>query len=562
MPEEDNEECVYELLKQAISKGSTAACDYVTKNCADEEVFNFYNYRYCVLNDGFTGSLLFGLTVAGLIFCAFFLLGKIASTYLTPVLTKVSNALKLSETISGVTLLAFANGAPDVIGGFSAGGTPGGLYITIGNNFGSALFCAALVIARCIQVSTKTVQMEPQCWLRDIIYYILTSLVIVTFGLIGKITLGMVLGFFAIYLSYISVVIYQEYCSDSAKDRNTKQIELDKALIHEKMKNLIHNEDQNNSIGGENLSEPLTEDAKPRKLTLTMAEVKHIYNQEVEQKKEEEDSAEEPSSALSKVTDVITLPLQWLGTLTVPNLDEESVSKDLITLMPVPCTLAILFLAGKFDVRATFFGLHWALAALAISVPCSALCFLLKSKKNAFYAWILVPFALVASILWLKTAAGVIVDSIAYTSTAFNINRVLLGATFLALGNSSADFFANTSLSALGYGVMACTGSVSGQLFNLLIGSGLNMVNSISQSAGGFVEFDLLGFNKRDGPNQVFAIMIIFVTIFYLLYLLFYSISNKFVLDGKLASLGIGVYVVCYLVFIGMAFVVGSLNFE
>lgn len=61
-----------------------------------------------------------------------------------------------------------------------------------------------------------------------------------------------------------------------------------------------------------------------------------------------------------------------------------------------------------------------------------------------------------------------------FVSRVFGINQVLLGATVLAVGNTLADFFANSSLSALGYGVMACTGSIAGQLFNFLIGFGAN----------------------------------------------------------------------------------------
>jgi Ca2+/Na+ antiporter len=46
----------------------------------------------------------------------------------------------------------------------------------------------------------------------------------------------------------------------------------------------------------------------------------------------------------------------------------------------------------------------------------------------------------------------------------------------LAFGNTLADLFANASLSSLGYAVMACTGTISGQVFNLIIGLGLNML--------------------------------------------------------------------------------------
>lgn len=65
-----------------------------------------------------------------------------------------------------------------------------------------------------------------------------------------------------------------------------------------------------------------------------------------------------------------------------------------------------------------------------------------------------------------------------------NINQVLLGATVLAVGNTLADFFANSSLAALGYGVMACTGSLAGQLFNFLIGFGCNTLKITLNKVG------------------------------------------------------------------------------
>jgi Ca2+/Na+ antiporter len=54
------------------------------------------------------------------------------------------------------------------------------------------------------------------------------------------------------------------------------------------------------------------------------------------------------------------------------------------------------------------------------------------------------------------------------------------------------DYFANASMSRLGYGVMAVTGTVAGQLFNFLIGFGLNMVRGCWHN-GGSVRFPLFG---------------------------------------------------------------------
>lgn len=68
---------------------------------------------------------------------------------------------------------------------------------------------------------------------------------------------------------------------------------------------------------------------------------------------------------------------------------------------------------------------------------------------------------------------------------------VILGATVLAFGNSLQDYFSNPNMSKKGFGIMAVSGTIAGQLFNLLIGFGLNLVKGCWQS--GKVEFNLFG---------------------------------------------------------------------
>lgn len=95
----------------------------------------------------------------------------------------------------------------------------------------------------------------------------------------------------------------------------------------------------------------------------------------------------------------------------------------------------------------------------------------------------------------------------------FNINQVLLGATVLAVGNTLADFFANSSLAAMGYGVMACTGSMAGQVFNFLIGFGCNTLKMTWNRTR--MDFELLNFNS-DKPAKIFTLMIIGFLMLYL----------------------------------------------
>ncbi len=53
-------------------------------------------------------------------YICFWVLGSTADAYLSPVLATISKHLKLSQSLAGVTLLAFGNGAPDVFASISA----------------------------------------------------------------------------------------------------------------------------------------------------------------------------------------------------------------------------------------------------------------------------------------------------------------------------------------------------------------------------------------------------------------------------------------------------------
>ncbi len=143
-----------------------------------------------------------------LILLSFNILGSVAETYLTPVLTRISTALQLSETISGVTLLAFANGAPDILSVISAGGEEDGIYIAIGNLFGACLFAATLVIGKCITACPKPIVMQPASWNRDLIFYMLALVMVLIYGVMGHIHLWMAFSFFGVYVIYLGVVIY------------------------------------------------------------------------------------------------------------------------------------------------------------------------------------------------------------------------------------------------------------------------------------------------------------------------------------------------------------------
>lgn len=55
-------------------------------------------------------------------FIGMYLLGSTADAYLSPALETISDNLKMSQSLAGVTLLALGSGAPDVSAAYSAGG--------------------------------------------------------------------------------------------------------------------------------------------------------------------------------------------------------------------------------------------------------------------------------------------------------------------------------------------------------------------------------------------------------------------------------------------------------
>lgn len=76
------------------------------------------------------------------IYLIFRLLQSTAEKFLTPGIEKVAGVIGCSETLAGVTILAFGNGAPDVLTAVIAGGSNEGegIKFTVGLIFGAGLF--------------------------------------------------------------------------------------------------------------------------------------------------------------------------------------------------------------------------------------------------------------------------------------------------------------------------------------------------------------------------------------------------------------------------------------
>ena len=67
--------------------------------------------------------------------------------YIAPAIVYISEYFELSESLAGVTLLAFANGAGDVVTAIVASGSKEGVSYNVGALYGAGFFVLTLVIA-------------------------------------------------------------------------------------------------------------------------------------------------------------------------------------------------------------------------------------------------------------------------------------------------------------------------------------------------------------------------------------------------------------------------------
>lgn len=129
----------------------------------------------------------------------FHFLSKVADIHLAPSLAYIAKYLRLSETLAGVTLVAFANGSPDALTAFVASSDEEGVLLAIGSIFGAGLFITTVVVGKVVAVS-GTLQLGSASMTRDIVFNLVGISVIIIYALIGYITYVMSAMFISLYL--------------------------------------------------------------------------------------------------------------------------------------------------------------------------------------------------------------------------------------------------------------------------------------------------------------------------------------------------------------------------
>ena len=187
-------------------------CTFVTSNCEVQSNFNFLTLYYCHLDAAF-GKLgkIFVFIPLGILFLyiGMYMLASTADMYLSPALETITLKFKLSDSLAGVTLLAFGNGAPDVFSSIAAAGGASEDTVLDATKpvsilLGGGFFVTCVVVTFCTKSSPgQKISITPQLFLRDICFYLLACVYLL--GVMTKI------GYFNMYLSFGLLALYAIY---------------------------------------------------------------------------------------------------------------------------------------------------------------------------------------------------------------------------------------------------------------------------------------------------------------------------------------------------------------
>ena len=228
--------CSLETINSFINL--TEKCNFVSNNCSYEYI-NFYSIHYCYLKGSYIFSSIF---IIIFLIILFFILSSTSDIFLSTSIAKIVEIFKINQNIAAATLLAFGNGAPDVISSLVASDEAEGISFSICNLIGSGMFVTSFVLGSVV-FKGKDILVNSNMFNREIIIYLISLFHIILIGVKKKITLFDSLIFILIYSVNIICVFYQgRKINQNNSDNNNTLSEENKLIIDD----ILNDEEQKN----------------------------------------------------------------------------------------------------------------------------------------------------------------------------------------------------------------------------------------------------------------------------------------------------------------------------
>ncbi|XP_061356762.1 cation/calcium exchanger 1-like [Gastrolobium bilobum] len=439
----------------------SSKCLYVKTHldCRSKGYINYLQIFYCNIGQ----SPILGQTLLALwLVVLFYLLGDTASNYFCNSLQGLSNILRLSPTIAGVTLLSLGNGAPDFFASVvSFTGTSDGA-LGLNSILGGAFFVSSVVLGIIsILVSPSQVVVDKASFIRDVLFFLFSLLILFIIISIGKISLLGSIFYVSIYFLYVCVVSATHFIYGEEKKEREFSVSSDELL-----------ESGIPLLG-------YVDDDKPN-----FAEEVVVVVEDKEEKPESFGNDSFDCFYLGKFLQVLELPLSLPRRLTIPVVNEEKWSKPYAV---ISVTLAPVMLAAVCNTQRENMGsrnclVMYLTASLIGIVLGNMACVTTNSSsppKKSLFPWLAGGFAM--SVTWTYIIAEELVSLLVSIGNIIGVSPTILGLTVLAWGNSLGDLIANGAMAMNGGtdgAQMAISGCYAGPMFNTLMGLGVPLVLS------------------------------------------------------------------------------------
>ncbi|CAA7400765.1 unnamed protein product [Spirodela intermedia] len=499
----------------AAHRGYPSECSFIKSHpqCSSGGFIDYLRFFYCDCeNLHFLGYAVMAMWLAAL----FYLLGNTAADYFCSSLEKLSGLLRLPPTVAGVTLLPLGNGAPDVFASIAAFVGSGTGDVGVNSVLGGAVFVTCVVVGVVsICVAEKRVQIDRRCFIRDVVFFLLTLLSLSFILATGKIAVWGAVLFVSLYLVYAFSVAANELLR-----KHARRLKLDVVTPLLPVRGSIFSpaaEEEDDSIYSSLLDvDDSTHAPPPLHATLPQwmwASNVAIYSNQGPRGSSidnprplwgwsENSGGENPSCSSSKLLHWIEMPLSLPRRLTIPIVEEDRWSKGyaVASALLAPLLLAILWISsssrreGEAAAAAPSSGAEapFLLCGLAgISLSTAAFFFTRSDRppQKFLLPWLLAGF--VMSIVWFYIIANELVALLVALGAIFGVEPAILGLTVLAWGNSMGDLMSNVALAMNGGGdgvQIAMSGCYAGPIFNTLAGLGISILLSAwSASPAAFV---------------------------------------------------------------------------
>ena len=205
------------------SNSSFNLCECLNKYNGEIDYFSLYYFNYCVVNN--RPWLTWPLLIIILLLC-FYFISTTGNDYLAETLGIISEKLKLSQNLAGLTLLALGNTAPDVAVAIVSGeGSDQGLTYSLSSVLGGGSMVFGFVLSTVIFLG-KEVSVSGLSFIRDLMTYLIIVLFVFIIGATyKKMNIFIAVAIFGLYVLYVVVCIFME-SKFKEKDNSTGELSL------------------------------------------------------------------------------------------------------------------------------------------------------------------------------------------------------------------------------------------------------------------------------------------------------------------------------------------------